>query len=398
MRKLYLAAATVEMIAFFAILAVAQDAKWTGDFSRALKIYDQGRYKEALPLLQDLAKRNAKDPTVHYKLGVALNRTGQKSLSEQEFHKVVELKEDFPNAQYNLGVTLSELGRPADAIPHLKRAVKLDPTDASSPFQLGKVLFNLDRFAEAEAEFRATINLRGDLSYAHFNLGQTLLKLGRCSEAVPMMRRASEVDRSDEDVWIRYAYVYECLRNWDEAANVYTTGLSEVPFHKRGELLLRRGAIYLAGGNAAQALTEMRNLLRTYGWASEIGAYGAVVGALASARSDGPESSRKFIQEAIAMCNPQLWPYDILLRLGRTTTATESFGAIWQRAESDAAFGYSLLIAGQQGKAKPLLESARPCAPLGSPLRIISDGALFRLRVDVYKLPACRSANKFGGF
>jgi VWFA-related protein len=92
---------------------------------------------------------------------------------------------------YKLGVALEQTGDLAGAALELRMAVELTPDIAEGHRVLGALLFRLGDAAGAQVQFREVIRLDGGDAAAHANLGEALAMLGDRHQAAEEYQRAS---------------------------------------------------------------------------------------------------------------------------------------------------------------------------------------------------------------
>lgn len=94
------------------------------------------------------------------------------------------------------GLKALDANRPDTAEPLLRQAVAAAPADVSAHFNLALSLSLQQKDTEAIAEFRRTLELQPRLPQADLNLGMLLLRNRRPAEALPVLKEASELQKS----------------------------------------------------------------------------------------------------------------------------------------------------------------------------------------------------------
>ena len=182
----------------------------------------QGRFEEALPVLQeaaDLSRRVGGDR--HPELARALENLGNVYYRQREFDRTLELLdevmtmrrevlgEDSPDVartRNNLGMVYNAAGRPDEAeaflrgaVAGMERAYGSDHPDvASSHWSLAHVLWGQGKLDQAEVELRAAVAVaeraypEGSAGWAAYRLplGNLLAERGRFAEAEPLVLAA----------------------------------------------------------------------------------------------------------------------------------------------------------------------------------------------------------------
>jgi len=137
----------------------------------------QGKYKEALEILQPLYGENHGMLELRLAYGQALGGAGEFSEAEKIYRSTLSSKNIPPSTQANLhfrlGVLLNRQGRLADATTELENAIALDPDGANSHVQLGAALMQLQQADRAERELLRGYELAGSkVGIAQLLLGQ----------------------------------------------------------------------------------------------------------------------------------------------------------------------------------------------------------------------------------
>ncbi|NOY71352.1 MAG: tetratricopeptide repeat protein [Gammaproteobacteria bacterium] len=180
---------------------------------KVLALLSQGRYEQALPLLQQLCKKNKKNASLCLELGVLYGRLNRLNESEDCFRK----------------------------------AIKLAPEVAGSHYNLGKLLVMQTRFEEAKKSYQQAIKLRPDWFEAFNNLGSTYQAMDLFEMAGECYLKAQEINPIYIDAKINYSGLQLLLGNKERAVSGYREILTLKPDHL---------TCYL---NLGQALSEMGN-------------------------------------------------------------------------------------------------------------------------------------------
>jgi hypothetical protein len=102
----------------------------------ALALLRGGRAAEAVPLLEDVQKRDPKLPYTWFNLGIYYKQNNEPDKAKAQFEQFIKLAPDEPIGHYQLGTLLRAEDRRADAEAQFRRAAELDPQLAAAHFQL----------------------------------------------------------------------------------------------------------------------------------------------------------------------------------------------------------------------------------------------------------------------
>ena len=115
------------------------------------------------------------------------------------YEKRLDVDPENPSVHYDLGVALEKKGAINEAISHYRRALEIDPGHAYSHYNLGLMLVSRGEADEALSHFRTAIDLRPDYVGAYVNLGVVLAQRGDLEAAVTAWTRALELDPASAD-------------------------------------------------------------------------------------------------------------------------------------------------------------------------------------------------------
>lgn len=93
-----------------------------------LELFHQGRYEDALPLLERALQFTPNDGYLHLCAGIAYASRHQQSQAEAHLSKAIWLRPNDALAQYNWACLLHQQGRHAEALAAYDSAARLDPS------------------------------------------------------------------------------------------------------------------------------------------------------------------------------------------------------------------------------------------------------------------------------
>lgn len=125
-----------------------------------------------------------------YVLGIAAEQSGNKSLSDQAFGRLLEIGGDSPGFHLLKAKAYLNRGQPDDAIPELEKAIAKDPKLPFGHFNLGWAYSKKHDYPRARQEFLKDIALEPDVPYSYEQLGAMDLFLGNYAEAQQYYKQA----------------------------------------------------------------------------------------------------------------------------------------------------------------------------------------------------------------
>lgn len=173
-----------------------------GDSVHALNLLgalcvNSGRYREALPLIEQAVALEPNDPDARANLGLALKGTGNLEEAAEQFARAVQLAPDGAVTLNNLGNVLAALGRPTDAIAMHRKALRIMPDYVECLNNLAMSLLVVGQVVGALEASERAIYLRPSLAEAHVNRGEALRKLARYEDAIKSFRNAVKLKPED---------------------------------------------------------------------------------------------------------------------------------------------------------------------------------------------------------
>ena len=102
----------------------------------ALALLRAGQANRAVPLLEEVEKRDPKLPHPWFNLGIYYKKSGDAEHAIAQFERMQSLTPAEPIVHYQLGALYKQVGRMNDALAQFEQAEKLDPLLAAARFQL----------------------------------------------------------------------------------------------------------------------------------------------------------------------------------------------------------------------------------------------------------------------
>ena len=147
----------------------------------------QGRYQEALPLLEEAAADEPKSAAHRYNLGVTLAALEKFGPAAQQLRRATTMDPSRAEAWAALGSAQKGIGNRRQAIESMKRAIALrleSSREVAVRTDLATLLATQGRLIEAEQEFLKVLATDTTNERARMNLAVLLARTGRRAEAV----------------------------------------------------------------------------------------------------------------------------------------------------------------------------------------------------------------------
>lgn len=150
---------------------------------KAMALFQQGKFDEAIAEFQKAATANPANASIHFNMGVAYERKDQISEARGQFEEATKLNPTFGEAFLALGNTYMREKKFDQAVPSLTKASELLPTNYNAAYNLGACLSNTGKWAEAESAFRKAVQASPNEPVAHYQLGMALYGQSKGAEA-----------------------------------------------------------------------------------------------------------------------------------------------------------------------------------------------------------------------
>lgn len=135
--------------------------------AEALRLLDEGRPREALPLLEEAARKEPGSAAIQFHLGYALSLAGENERAIAAFRRTLEIDPGIRAAKLNLAHLLIRAGQPSEARSLLEECLKDQPGDAKASFLLGRALAESGQWRAAAESFETAAQKQpGDLETA----------------------------------------------------------------------------------------------------------------------------------------------------------------------------------------------------------------------------------------
>jgi tetratricopeptide (TPR) repeat protein len=237
-------------------------AAWT-TFEAALTLVNQGRSRQALPALRELAERfpdsslfqgtyaralkdtgqapaavkiykaaiarNPADSSLFHDLAIAARTAGDTAEAVRAERAALAVNAEDPAALNGLGLLHVESGRPADAANAFERAAAADPANASYWANLGNARREMGNSKAAEEAYRRALDVDGTHADAANGLGVLLVQQRRASEAIAWFARAIQRAPEFHEARLNLGIAYQESGNGAKAAELYREILKKTP-------------------------------------------------------------------------------------------------------------------------------------------------------------------------
>lgn len=222
-----------------------------------MKALEGQKYEEAAKLFAAAVAKDKDDISAQFHLGLSLSLLNRDAEAIEAYKKVLAAKPGLFEAQLNLGVLHLRQKQFGEASALLDDARKQKPAEYRPNYYLGEALLGLGKLEEAEAPLRAALAIDAKRPEAMLGLGRALARQGRVKESATWFESAVQADASYRDALLELASYHEQAKNRDAAIAIYKQ------FPDNPGARERMGVLLLEGGQAADAVAELENAVKT---------------------------------------------------------------------------------------------------------------------------------------
>jgi arylsulfatase A-like enzyme len=172
---------------------------------------EDGRFTEAIPLLQQVLADSPAISAAQLQLGIALAKVKRYPEAIPALQKALELTPDSVQAHYELGLVLFETGKWTESAPYFEFVAQKRPKWDDAQFSLASVYARIKRVPEAVDILDQVLKMNPDHFRANLLLGRIIALQGKPAEALPKLEKAARLQPSSQDAHLFLADAYDQL-------------------------------------------------------------------------------------------------------------------------------------------------------------------------------------------
>ena len=220
-------------------------------YEEAKRLFEEGNYDEAEPLLKTIIQQKPTYADVLNKLGFIENLKGNLEEAVKYFERAVTINPRYTEASLNLAITYNELGefKKAEEVMAMAAQIARDKRGkldhfvagklANEHYRIGNIYLDFGLYDDAIEEYRKALELYPELPDVHTKLGVALRNKGEFEEAIVHFNRAKEINPSYSAAWIQLGLTYYMKGLTGLAVEEWENALKENPGIKEAEAYLR---------------------------------------------------------------------------------------------------------------------------------------------------------------
>jgi tetratricopeptide (TPR) repeat protein len=239
----------------------AQDAR-TQSFrlqSEGMRLYREGKYKDAIEALQKVVNINLNSFMAFYYLGICLNADRRYGEALEPLKIALDLQPDYVQAHLALGDACLKQGDTGEARAEYLRALELQPGYAPAYDGLGRLFETMGQDGEAETQYRKALEINVAFADAYTHLGDLYLRKDRPEDAIQLFLKAIGMKPDFSSAFTRLGVAYAREKLYDDAIAAIRKSQTLTPLDPEPYVSLAR--IYIDLQSFARAEAEIQAAL-----------------------------------------------------------------------------------------------------------------------------------------
>lgn len=258
-------AVLVAVLSFAAVAGAQQYPTEPYEFLVAKFAAEEGRYDEALKLMDRVVASDPDNPVLLFERAMMLIDAGRVERALPELRRIAAMAPDFYDANRVLGRILldragSDPQKLSEALTFLQAAYQANPDDLSTGMAVSQLLMAMERIDEAERVLATMVERAPDQRTLNYNYAQVLTRLGRAEESRQYLERTVLLDPTFGPAIMQLVELYQQSNDWLKAALVLEPLVGEDPMNL--DLQRQQAFFFLRGGDARSARDRFRALVK----------------------------------------------------------------------------------------------------------------------------------------
>src|SRR6266699_671099 len=210
------------------IAAEAAPSDWHVHFELGCAYLNHDMFSEAVAPFERARELDGSQVATQLNLSAALTNSGDGRAGEAAARAAIALDPSC-GGYFWLGNALREQGEPEAAATMFRKHLEMDPLDALGRCNLGLALGHAGHHQDALAEFQTVLQDQPRDFKALHGASIALRELGDYEGAVSMLRRATDVEATDTEVWLALGFCLMCTERFVEALAAFERLLAVDP-------------------------------------------------------------------------------------------------------------------------------------------------------------------------
>ena len=187
------------------------------------------RYTEAIDAYEYALAIDENFASANFNMGNACMSAGLPERALGCFKQTLDLEGPSPEVYCSFGMVYESLGQFDLGLKYFQKATKLDPTYDEAWFGAGMCLEKKEQWPQALHFFNKAVKIDFNNPEYWKAVARMDFKVGNVVSAIGAYEEASQLDPTDREIWIDWAYIYQEQGEFGRAASILSDGLAEMP-------------------------------------------------------------------------------------------------------------------------------------------------------------------------
>jgi tetratricopeptide (TPR) repeat protein len=221
--------------------------------SEGMRLYKEGKYKDAIEALQQVVNLNLNSFMAYYYLGLSLVADRRYGEAIDPLKIALDLQPDYVQAHLALGDAYLKQGDTTEARAEFLRALELQPGYAAAFDGLGRLFEVQGQDEQAEQQYRKALEINVAFADAYTHLGDLYLRKNRPEDAIDLFLKAISVKPDFSSAYTRLGVAYAEEKMYNDAIAAIRKGQTLSPQDPDPYVSLARIYIELQSFRRAEA-------------------------------------------------------------------------------------------------------------------------------------------------
>jgi len=185
--------------------------------SEGMRLYKEGKYKEATEAFQRVVNINLNSFMAYYYLGLCLIADRRYGEAIEPLKIALDLQPDYVQAHMALGDACLKQGDAGEARAEYLRVLDLQPNYAAAHDGLGRLFESIGQDDAAEAQYHQALEINVAFADPYTHLGDLYLRRGRLDDAIDLFLKAIAVKPDFASAYTRLGIAYARRHLYDDA-------------------------------------------------------------------------------------------------------------------------------------------------------------------------------------
>ncbi len=200
-----------------AIASITSQSSSQKRYHESSVLIREGKYSDAIRILEELIAEDPDNPRYHYKLGEAYYGLGELEKALQEEQRAIKINPEMVLAYIILGQVYEQQGNMEEALSTFSKATELDSESGLAQYHLGEILETLERYEDALISYQEAAENDSEWVAPRYAIGEVLEKMGKLEESLIEYQAAIEIDPSWALPYYSMGEVYEEMKEYSKA-------------------------------------------------------------------------------------------------------------------------------------------------------------------------------------